>query len=263
VNNEPRGIFDYREPDVAYKQALAAAFDQGTLNFSFFNVRTAKPEDQLRPVGDITFTDHRVVIEVKTKADLVGSMLSGRLQWQIWYMWLLLKAGAVKGFAILIRGISDPLDRFIVKNWLTARRMLFKHAIRYEYSVLFAEDGEDVVEIAKSYMREYFEPKEPEMPYPYFPKEILDQPPVVTQIAATVHNFAVIRSTELAADKSPAEFWTDCLADKEDFIEMYREKYGIKDTLLGEVWDTANKRQTVPAIEPSVFIMKDPKELIR
>lgn len=172
---EPRLVYDPREYEPAYVSALEmSGGTSARLDFSYFGALTELPDHQHVPVGDITDEVKSGVIEVKTKADLASSMTSGRLSWAIWHMKLLVLAGKVNAFAVLIRDINAGMHENARGSYLIARRALARWQQRFGFSVLISEDVDDTIEIAKSFLRECREPKVPVIPEPIIKKEYLD-----------------------------------------------------------------------------------------
>lgn len=266
---EPQGFADYREYEPAYKDALEnAGFTTATLDFSFFKVLTELPDHQKISVADIAWPG-LCAIEVKKPDDLGGSCRSGRLFWQIWDMYLLKLAGVIRGFAVLVRDVANPpTDERAVASYLDARQMLAKYQERFGVKMLVAYDPADVVDVAKSFMRECWQPKKPEMPPPYIPETMLVYSPLTIQIAASCNGYAKIRSAELAADYSPAEFWSEALADdvnSEDEFQAFKDKfsarYGIGEVLLREVWRRANQKSQKAQPPEDYFIRRVPGDV--
>jgi hypothetical protein len=280
MNPEPRIVYDPREYDAAYVSALEMS--RGTsarLDFSFFGALTELPEHGKIPVGDITFEgewyfDHGVrrvhnpvVIEVKTKGDLAGSMLSGRLLWQIYHMWLLKMSGLVPGIAVEIRNVSEPLYKDAKASWKIARQALARWSSRYGFSILLAEEPEDVVDVAKSFMREYWDPKAVAMPPPLLKKELLDWD-LGIQAICMVPGWYIELASRLMTYRT---FWEVAIdaheMDEEAFCDNYKKYYGFggKDNLrLKSLWKAFNDIKLYKKVEfENVFLRKTPAELVK
>nr|MDO8087324.1 hypothetical protein [Candidatus Sigynarchaeum springense] len=264
-------VFSPREKQGgAYLSCLQKVGTPAELTFGYFKALVEFRHLQKEQVGDITFEDHCIVREVKTRADLASSMAEGRLERQITYMWYLKVAGVVRNFGIIIRDISTPLYGDAEGWYLKATQALEKWQHRYVFSVTSVDTPEQVVEVAKSGMREALWPKEHSLPPILLKKELFEYPPLVIQIAASCHGFAEVRSSELAADYSPAEFWseakTDDVNDPEEFkrfFDKFGNRYGIKEKLLREVWLRANEKSTMPEPPEHYFIMLLPEQLMK
>ena len=275
---EPRFVYDPREYDASYVSALEmSGGSSARLDFGWFGAQTDLPDHQRIPVGDITFegewffehgvrrVNHPVVIEVKTKGDLAGSMSSGRLLWAIWHMYLLKLAGLVAGFAILIRGISDPLDPNAFASWKIARHALARWSVRYGFTVLLAEDPADVVDIARSFMREYWDPQAVAMPPPLFKKELLEWD-LGIQAICMVPGWYIELATQLMAVKT---FWEVAIDAHEMTIESFCDNYGQyynfggkNNVRLRNLWTAFNNIKHYKKIEfENVFCVKVGEQL--
>ena len=261
-------IYDPREYEPPYVSALEMS--KGTsarLDFSFFGALTELPGHQKIPVGDITFDDHCVVIEVKTKGDLAGSMVSGRLLWAIWHMYLLKQAGLVQGFGILVRDLSKPVHEDARASYLMARRALAKWSARYGFSVLLAEGPEDVVEIAKSFMREFVEPKEAEMPPPLFKKELLEWD-LGIQSLCMIPGIYIELAKAIMTRKTFWDIAIDCHEmDEESFCVEYGQLFnfgGKENKRLKSIWKSFNDIKLYKKEEfVNTFRMKTPEEMMK
>jgi hypothetical protein len=174
---EPRGFADYREYEPAYKQSLSTAgFETASLNFGFFHVLTELPDHEDIPVADIAWPG-LCAIEVKTRSDMAGSVASGRMEWAIWNMKILEFAGVTQGSGVIIRNCHKPLHPDAVPSWEIAQSAMAKWPKRYGVTLLPPADGPaDVARIAKSFMREYHEPKDAAMPPPIIPAWAMEWP---------------------------------------------------------------------------------------
>lgn len=264
---EPRMIYDPREYEPAYISALEMSGGTSTrLDFSYFGALTTLPEHAKIPVGDITFDGHPVVIEVKTKGDLASSMMSGRLEWAIWHMYLLKLSGRVQGFAVLVRSISEPLHENAKASFLIARRALAKWSVRFGFTILIAEDPDDVIQIATSFMREFMAPKAVEMPPPIIPKQWLELDFGVVVISA-IRGWHVERATRLLSHRP---FWGVMLdaheMDIDDFCTAYKQLHGFggaENKLLRELWTWFNSADVVHEVDVRpLFRMKTSAELM-
>ena len=241
-----------------------------TLDFGWFGALTELPAYQREAVGDITFANRCIVREVKTPADVAASMFEGRLFNQLLYMWYLKVAGLVQNFGFIIRDMAQELHPNAGLLYLRGIQGLEKWQHRYGFSVTCVHGPDEVVEVAKSGMRESLWPKPHELPPILLKKELFEYPPLVIQIAASCHGYAEIRSAELAADFTPAEFWmeahADDVRDPEEFhvfCDKFAGKYGIAEKLLREVWERANQKSDRPQPPENYFILKDPNEILR
>jgi ERCC4-type nuclease len=261
---EPRLVYDPREYEAAYVSALemsggySARLDFVYFGFPFHGTLDDCTSLGKAPVGDITFEGHPVVIEVKTKGDLANSMLSGRLLWAIWHMYLLKCSGRVQGFAVLVRAVSEPLHEKAAGSYLMARRALAKWSVRFGFTVLIAEDPADVVEIAKSFMREYHEPKEVEMPPPLIKKELLDWPMSVKALCY-VPGIYIELAKAICTRKS---FWDICIdaheMDEQPFCDAYSNLFhfgGKEQKRLKSIWKEFHFEELYKEPE-NVFYMK-------
>lgn len=265
MKGEPQGFADYREYEPTYKEVLAQHFQPASLTMGWYGARFENPLHANIPCADIAWPG-LCAIEVKKPDDLGGSCRSGRLFWQVWGMYLLKLAGVIQGFAVLVRDAGNPpTDERALSAYLQGRQALAKYQKRYGLGIIFAYGPADVVEVAKSFMRECWQPKAPEMPPPYIPSTMLVYSPLTMQIAASCDGFAKIRSAELAADYSPAEFWSEALADdvnSEEEFQAFKDKfgtrYGIKEVLLREVWRRANEKSKKEQPPEEYFIKRQP-----
>ena len=266
-SEEPGGFADPREPDMAYKAAIiAAGFTITPITFGFFHAMTELPRHAEIPVGDIAWPGH-VVIEVKTKGDLASSMASGRLGWAIWHMYLLKLAGRVNGFAVLVRGVSDPLDPNAAASYIIALQALARWSPRFGFTVLIAEDPDSVIAVAKSFMREFWDPHPVAMPGPMIPKELLEWD-FGMQVICCIPGWYTERAKALLSRRP---FWgivIDAHEMADDaFCDAYCEVYGFggKETkLLHALWAAFNKIELFKETDiVNIFQMKPISELIQ
>lgn len=239
---DPRLVYDPREYEPAYVSALEMSGGYSArLDFSFFGALTELPEHASIPVVDITDEVHSGGIEVKTKGDLAGSMASGRLLWAIWHMKLLVLAGKIKAFAIMIRDINGYLHENAKASYLIARRALAKWQQRFGFSVLVAEDPEDAVEMAKSFLRECREPKPMAVPEPMIKKEYLDYN-ITVKALMMIRGIGVELSIQLAQKHTLWDIIVDAHEmDVEAFCAQYAEEYnfgGKENKRLRAIWET-------------------------
>jgi ERCC4-type nuclease len=222
---------DPRESDRAYTGAMdAAGWQKHQLDFYFF-CGAALPARYLNleiPVGDITTLDRAGVLEAKTKEDLVGSFRTGRLAWQLWYLYVLRIAHFVRAAGVIVRESQRFMNEHVrPEMWLAARQFLFARAHEYGLEVLWAEEPEDVVKVSESWMRHVREYTNHAPPAPYIPATVFDWPFAV-QVLCLIPGIGLELAKQLASKKDLYGMIVDTHDMGEDaFVIAYNDIYNF------------------------------------
>ncbi|MEX2715463.1 MAG: hypothetical protein Q6370_004085, partial [Candidatus Sigynarchaeota archaeon] len=140
-------------------------------------------------------------------------------------------------------------------------------SVRYGFTVLLAEDPADVVEIAKSFMREHVEPKRVEMPPPLIKKELLDWDFGI-QCLCMVPGVYIELAKQLMEIKT---FWDIAIdaheMDADAFCAAYSYIFnfgGKENKRLRAIWQSFNDIKLYKKIDfENVFKMKTPDQFMR
>ena len=262
-NDNIQLVADPREYDPGYVRDLGGCAEFARLTLRWYGAIVETDH----PAGDITDREHAGAIEVKTKEDLVGSFIDGRLVWQLYYRVLLRDAGLVENVAVLVRGMDKPLSRHVNPGmYLSARQFLFSRALKHGFPVLFAEGPLDTVLVAKSFLGKCHElrdngPQPFVMPAPVIPDAVLEQPFPV-RVLCGIKGWGLELSKRILAATSFKGIVADAHdMDEDAFAEAYKERYsfgGKENKRLRALWKAFNDETLVvpPVVEEGVFIMK-------
>nr|MDO8114375.1 hypothetical protein [Candidatus Sigynarchaeota archaeon] len=263
---EPALVFSSLSEKPSYVQAMKNAGGiETTLNFGWYNAFMKLDGYSEKAFSDISFMNRIVAEEVKTEADLAASFNDGRLSRFVWFAALLRDhAGIIAGYAIIIRtGLG--IDQHAERLYDSACEWLARNQTRWNFKVLIARDESMVPRVARSFMREFNDPKPREMPPPVINKELLEWPFGI-QSLCTIPGIYIELAKQLLSKKTYWDIAIDAHEmELQEFTTEYGQLYqfgGKNAVRLTSIW-TAMREPKFVQPESPVFVMRDPVKMMQ
>jgi hypothetical protein len=237
---EPAMYFSTVSEKQDYKLAMVqAGAIPATLNFGWYDAFTKLDGYSTKAFSDISFEDRRVAIEVKTPSDLASSFNDGRLAQFVWHAYLLKQIGIIQGFAITLRSFAEPIHEDATRTFLSAEEWLARNETRYGVQLLLARTVNEVPEVAKSFMREYFAPKPRTVPPPVIDAKLLEWPFGIQVLCMIPNIYIELAKQILSKVRFWSLFWDAHEMELEAFCDQYKQFRnfgGKKNVRLTDIW---------------------------
>jgi hypothetical protein len=255
------------KPD--YCNALRAAKSiPTTLNYGWYNAFTQLDGYAEIPFSDISFETRQVAVEVKRPSDLGSSLFDGRLEDFKWHGAIMRDISHILyGFAYILHDPGQGLDQDAENRFLSATEWIARNSVRWKFNCYTVRRESSIAPVARSYLREFIDPKPRTMPPPVIRKELL-QWPYGIQCLCMIDGIYIELAKQLLSKRS---FWTIAIdahdMELQAFCDEYNQIYnfgGKKSVRLTAIWTAFHFEDLyTELIVENVMTLQDPATFIK